>query len=56
MHEPLHPTPYADVNAVLYHFLANIQAIVRRHFVGMYVSGSLALGDFDPHSSDKESI
>ncbi len=28
MHEPLHPTPYADVNAVLHDFLANIQAIV----------------------------
>ena len=56
MREPLNPTPYSDVNAVLHDFLANIQAIVGSHFVGMYVSGSLALGDFDPDSSDKESI
>jgi hypothetical protein len=52
LHEPLHPTPYVDVNAVLHNFLARIQAIVGSHFRGMYVSGSLALGDFDPHSSD----
>jgi hypothetical protein len=52
MREPLHPTLYADVNAVLHDFLASIQAVVGSHFRGMYLSGSLALGDFDPHSSD----
>jgi len=48
----LHPTPYADVNAALHDFLARIQAILGDHFLGMYLDGSLALGDFDPHSSD----
>lgn len=43
---PLHPTPYADVNAVLREFLSNIQAIVGDHFRAMYLDGYLALGDF----------
>jgi predicted nucleotidyltransferase len=41
-----------DVNAVLEVFLARIRAILEDHFVGMYVVGSLALGDFDPRTSD----
>jgi len=52
MGELLHPTLYADVNAVLHDFLARIQALLGSHFRGMYLSGSLALGDFDRHSSD----
>src|SRR5438045_788663 len=52
MGEPLHPTPYAGVNAALHDFEARIRAIVGDHFCGMYLSGSLALGDFDPRSSD----
>jgi len=52
MGKPLHPTPYADVNVVLDHFLSSIQAVLGDHFVGMYLDGSLALGDFAPHSSD----
>jgi len=50
--EPLYLTPYADVNVVLRDFLACIQAISGACFLGMYLDGSLALGDFDPHSSD----
>jgi len=49
---PLHPTPYADVNAVLREFLSNIQAIVGDYFRAMYLDGSLALSDFALHSSD----
>lgn len=45
-------TPYADVNAVLRDFLAHIHTILGEHFRGMYLDGSLALGDFDPYSSD----
>ncbi len=52
MPEPLYPTPYAGVNAVLRDFLASAQAILGDHFVGMYLYGSLALGAFDPHGSD----
>jgi len=47
-----HPTPYTDVNAVLHDFLARIQVILGDRFRGKYLDGSLALGDFDPHSSD----
>jgi len=52
MSEMVHPTPYADVNAVVYGFLTDIQTILGGHFRGMYLCGSLALGDFDPRSSD----
>src|SRR2546423_922212 len=52
MSAPLHPTPYADVNTVLHDFLARIHLILGERFRGMYLDGSLALGDFDPHSSD----
>ena len=52
MSAPLHPTPYADVNTVLHDFLARIRLILGERFRGMYLDGSLALGDFDPHSSD----
>ena len=46
------PTPYPDVNAVLHTFTTQAQAILGVRFVGLYLSGSLAVGDFDPHSSD----
>jgi len=52
MPEPLPPTPYADVNEALRELLVQTQTLLGSHFVGMYLSGSLALGDFDPHSSD----
>lgn len=48
----LQPTPHADVNAVLRDFLARIRSILGDHFIALYVYGSLALGDFDPRSSD----
>jgi hypothetical protein len=56
MHERVNPTPFADVNVVLEHFRARIQALLERRFLGMYVIGSLALGDFDPSSSDIDFI
>ncbi|HYP39970.1 MAG TPA: aminoglycoside adenylyltransferase domain-containing protein [Chloroflexia bacterium] len=58
MREPLlntpipNPTPYPDVNAMLHELLSSVQAILGDHFLGMYLYGSLALGDFDPHRSD----
>jgi hypothetical protein len=45
------PTPYPDVNAVLHAFTTQAQAILGAHFVGLYLSGSLAVGDFEPRSS-----
>ncbi len=56
MHERLHPTPYADVNAALHDLLRRIQAILGKHLRGMYLSGSLALGEFDPRSSDLDVV
>src|SRR5215213_1146022 len=46
------PSPYPDVNAVLHLLLARVQAALGDHFVGMYLHGSLASGDFDPQRSD----
>jgi hypothetical protein len=50
MPEP--PTPYAGVNEVLRSLLAQVQSILGSHFAGMYRAGSLALGDFNPETSD----
>ncbi len=46
------PTPYPDVNMVLHDLLSSIQAILGDQFRGMYLSGSLALGDFAAYRSD----
>ena len=51
-----HPTPYPDVNAVLHVLLSGVQTILGNHFIGMYVHGSLASGDFDPQRSDIDSV
>lgn len=44
------PTPYPDVNALLIELLPAVQAVLGPHFVGMYLDGSLATGDFDQDS------
>ena len=46
------PTPYSDVNAILELLLIRVQAVLQGQFVGMYLYGSLASGDFNPYSSD----
>ena len=46
------PTPYQDVNVFLNLLLSNIQSILGDHFIGLYLGGSLALGDFNSHRSD----
>jgi Nucleotidyltransferase domain len=45
-----HPTAYAEVNRVLLELLSDVQTVLGRHFVGMYLFGSLAGGDFDRDS------
>lgn len=50
------PTPFAHVNAVLNDLHAGISSILGSNFVGMYVVGSLALGDFDHNSSDLDLV
>jgi predicted nucleotidyltransferase len=44
------PTPYSDVNAILNLLHSNVKEILQDQFVGMYLFGSLANGDFDQHS------
>ena len=50
------PTPYQDVNGLLSLLLGNLQTILKDQFVGLYLGGSLALGDFDPDRSDIDFI
>lgn len=45
-------TPYAEVNIVLELLLKNVKKIFKNQFVGMYLYGSLASGDFDVETSD----
>lgn len=47
-----YPTPYHEVNSVLQLLLLRIQKVLDDDFVGMYVHGSLASGDFEPERSD----
>lgn len=44
------PTPYPDINTILHELLANVQAILGYHFVGMYLDGSLTSDAFDAAS------
>lgn len=46
------PTPYGDVNEVLRGFLEGARRVLGEGFVGMYLYGSLAAGDFGPARSD----
>ncbi|HEX6608625.1 MAG TPA: aminoglycoside adenylyltransferase domain-containing protein [Chloroflexia bacterium] len=50
------PTPYAAVNEVLGALLAGVQRILGPDLHGMYLYGSLALGDFTPHRSDIDAV
>lgn len=45
-------TKYEDVNQVLEKMVAGIKDITGDNLVGIYLHGSLALGDFDPDNSD----
>jgi hypothetical protein len=46
------PTPYAGVNAVVRRLLPGARRVLGRQFVGLYLHGSLAYGDFRPQTSD----
>ena len=48
----LSPTPYPDINAVLQMLLTGVRAVLDNYFIGLYLHGSLAMGDFDPGHSD----
>jgi Domain of unknown function (DUF4111)/Nucleotidyltransferase domain len=44
------PTPHPEVNVVIGALLPGLHAILGAQLVGMYLTGSLAAGDFDRHS------
>ncbi|MGD8969534.1 MAG: nucleotidyltransferase domain-containing protein [Anaerolineae bacterium] len=44
------PTPYTELNEVLGELVSRIQGILGDDFVGAYLQGSFAVGDFDRHS------
>jgi predicted nucleotidyltransferase len=46
------PTPYSEVNAILADLLSGLKSTLGKQFVGLYLYGSLATGDFDPQRSD----
>jgi len=50
------PTPYPEVNAVLARLLAAARSALGGQFVGLYLYGSLAGGDFDPQTSDVDFV
>lgn len=52
----LPPTPFPDVNETLGWFEEGVRAIAGAWVHGIYLTGSLALGDFDPESSDIDLI
>ncbi|HTP07525.1 MAG TPA: nucleotidyltransferase domain-containing protein, partial [Anaerolineae bacterium] len=43
---------YPEVNAALRALLESAQAMLSDHFIGLYLYGSLASGDFNPRTSD----
>ncbi len=51
-----HPTPHADINALLHLLLSRIQMTLGNKLVGLYIFGSLVVGDFDYDSSDIDLI
>lgn len=44
------PTPYADLNDVLRELVASVQGALGDSFLGAYLQGSFAVGDFDSDS------
>ncbi len=44
------PTPYAELNAVLTFLVEGAQRLLGDNFVGAYLQGSFAVGDFTPFS------
>ncbi|MHB0885619.1 MAG: aminoglycoside adenylyltransferase domain-containing protein [Bacillota bacterium] len=48
----MQPTPYPDVNALLSELLSSLRGILGDRFVGLYLHGSLAAGDFVRGRSD----
>ncbi|MFW6070318.1 MAG: aminoglycoside adenylyltransferase domain-containing protein [bacterium] len=50
------PTAHPEINDVLHRLLQGVRPILESQFVGMYLYGSLALGDFQPGRSDVDFV
>jgi hypothetical protein len=50
------PTAYPDVNALLEALLTGLKDVLGTEFVGMYLYGSLASGEFNPETSDVDFV
>ena|SRR5947209_9438239 len=48
----MQPTPYAYINELLESLLAQMQKILGKKLIGLYLYGSLVWGDFDYDTSD----
>jgi len=48
----IQPTQYEEINQTLNTLLVNVKDALKEQFVGMYLYGSLASGDFNPETSD----
>jgi hypothetical protein len=44
------PTPYPELNTILRHLVGGVQDALADTFIGAYLQGSFAVGDFDEHS------
>ena len=44
------PTPYPELNIVLRELVRSIEEVLHEDFIGAYLQGSFAVGDFDRHS------
>ncbi len=52
----IQPTTYPEINALLDELFDDMKAILNEGLIGFYLDGSLALGDFDPATSDVDFI
>jgi predicted nucleotidyltransferase len=52
----MHPTRLPELNAILREFSARLSVILGSEVVGIYLHGSLAIGDFDEAASDVDFI
>lgn len=48
----MQPTPYPHINELLERLLSQMQKILGKKLIGLYLYGSLVLGDFDADISD----
>jgi len=44
------PTAYAELNEVLHELVESLKGILTSTFVGAYLQGSFAIGDYDQHT------